>query len=162
MTVMTKRTLLATSAAVTATAVVGGLGTDPLSAGTATWTNHGGSPPPGSSAGLDDALRAHRGRHGPRAGPAGDPAERQSLQRALGANLALNAGWNWLFFRARRPDLALGEVLLLEASTLDLARRAGRSDPLGGQLLWPYAAWVAFATALNAAIARRNRARSAR
>ena len=163
MTAMTKRTLLATSAAVTATAVVGGLGTDPRSRWYRSLEKPRWQPPAWLFGPAWTTLYALIAVGTARAlDRAEDPAERQSLQRALGANLALNAGWNWLFFRARRPDLALGEVLLLEASTLDLARRAGRSDRLGGQLLWPYAAWAAFATALNAAIARSNRTRSAR
>lgn len=163
MTAMTKRTLLATSAAVTATAVVGGLGTDPRSGWYRSLDKPRWQPPAWLFGPAWTTLYALIALGTARAlDGAEDPAERQSLQRALGANLALNAGWNWLFFRARRPDLALVEVLLMEASTLDLARRAARSDRLGGQLLWPYAAWVAFATALNAAIARRNRTRSAR
>ena len=68
----------------------------------------------------------------------------------------LNAGWNWLFFTARRPRWALAEILLLEASTLDLTRRAAKADTPAAAMLVPYAGWVAFATALNAAIARRN------
>ena len=68
----------------------------------------------------------------------------------------LNAGWNWLFFKARRPRWALVEILLLEASTLDLTRRPAKVDPPAAAMLVPYAGWVAFATALNAAIARRN------
>jgi tryptophan-rich sensory protein len=163
MTAMTKRTLLATSAAVTATAVVGALGTDPGSHWYRSLEKPRWQPPAWLFGPAWTTLYALIAVGTARAlDRAEDPAERQSLQRALGANLALNAGWNWLFFRARRPDLALAEVLLMEASTLDLARRATRSDRLGGQLLWPYAAWVAFATALNAAIARRNRTRSAR
>jgi len=46
---------------------------------------------------------------------------------------------------------------VLEASTVDLTRRAARADFATGAMLSPYAGWVAFATALNAAIARRNR-----
>lgn len=152
-----KQSLLATGAAVTATAVVGGLGTDVRSrwylrldkpdwqppgwAFGPAWTTLYGLIAIGSARALDHAS----------------PAERPALWRALGTNLVLNAGWNWLFFKARRPDLALAEVLVLEASSLDLARRAGRADPAAGRLFWPYAAWVAFATALNASIARRNR-----
>ena len=62
--------------------------------------------------------------------------------------MALNAGWCWLFFTAQRPKAALAEILVLEASTLALTRRA--------PAVAPYAAWNGFATALNAAIVRRN------
>jgi tryptophan-rich sensory protein len=68
----------------------------------------------------------------------------------------LNAGWNWLFFKARRPRWALAEILLMEVSTLDLTRRAAHVDRAAERMFIPYAGWVAFATALNASIARRN------
>jgi tryptophan-rich sensory protein len=42
-------------------------------------------------------------------------------------------------------------------STVDLIRRARVVDPAAAALLLPYLGWVAFATALNAEIARRNR-----
>lgn len=154
------RTLLATGAAVTATAVAGSLGTDIRSS----WYRDLDKPswqPPGWVFGpawttLYGLIALGTARAVDRAS---SPADRRALQRSLAANLVLNASWNWLFFRARRPGVALAEVALLEASTLDLARRAGRSDPTAGRLLWPYAGWVAFATALNASIARRNRPR---
>ena len=86
-----------------------------------------------------------------------DPDERRAYATALAANLVLNTGWTWVFFTARKPRWALAEILVLEASTLDLARRARRVDPTSAALLAPYAGWVGFATALTAAIARRNR-----
>ncbi|GGF46726.1 tryptophan-rich sensory protein [Marmoricola endophyticus] len=81
---------------------------------------------------------------------------RRDLERRLWANMALNAGWCWLFFTAHKPRLALAELLLLEASTADLARRCARVDAGAGALLAPYVGWNAFAAALNAEIVRRN------
>ena len=46
------------------------------------------------------------------------------------------------------------------ASTIDLTRRAATVDSAAATVLVPYAGWVAFATALNAAIARRNPGRT--
>ena len=46
------------------------------------------------------------------------------------------------------------------ASTIDLTRRAATVDSPAATMLVPYAGWVAFATALNAAIARRNPGRT--
>ncbi len=66
--------------------------------------------------------------------------------------LVLNMAWTPLFFAGDRYGLALVEILLLLASIgwlLALCRRRVRSAAL---LLLPYAAWVAFATALNASI----------
>jgi tryptophan-rich sensory protein len=152
-----KRTLARTAAAVTVTAVVGGLGTDVRSRWYLTLDKPAWQPPGWAFGPAWTTLYGLIAIGSARALDHASPAERRTLSRALGTNLVLNASWNWLFFRARRPDLALAEVLVLEASSLDLARRAGRADTSAGRLLWPYAAWVAFATALNASIARRNR-----
>lgn len=81
---------------------------------------------------------------------------RRRYARALGVNLGLNVAWSWLFFSAKRPRLPLAEMVLLEASTIDLIRRTGPVDRAGGIMLSPYAAWTGFATALTASIVRRN------
>jgi benzodiazapine receptor len=149
--------LVRTSAAVTATAVVGGLGTKV----TSRWYRHLDKPawqPPGAAFGPAwttlyalMALAAAR-----TLDRLEEPGERRAFATAFGTNLVLNAGWSWLFFTARRPRLALAEILVMEASTLDLTRRAGKADAPAARMLIPYAGWVAFATALNASIARRN------
>jgi len=147
-----------TSAAVAAAAVIGTLGTDVKSS----WYRSLDKPawqPPGTAFGpawttLYTLLALASSRTLDRLE---DPEERRAFATAFGANLALNAGWNWLFFKARRPRWALAEIVVLEASTLDLTRRAARADSTAAAMLAPYAGWVAFATALNAAIAHRNR-----
>jgi benzodiazapine receptor len=149
--------LAQTSAAVAATAVVGGLGTDV----TSRWYRHLDKPawqPPGAAFGpawttLYGLIAVASARTLDRIE---EPAERRAFARALGANLVLNAGWNWLFFKARRPRWALAEILLMEVSTLDLTRRAAKTDAPAAAMLVPYAGWVAFATALNTSIAHRN------
>jgi translocator protein len=85
-----------------------------------------------------------------------DEDERRAYVAALATNLVLNVGWTWLFFTAKRPRWALAEIVALNVSNLDLVRRSGRVDPAAGWLLAPYAAWTAFATALNASIGARN------
>jgi tryptophan-rich sensory protein len=83
--------------------------------------------------------------------------DRHDIERALWLNMGLNAGWCWLFFTAEKPRWALGEILLLQASTLDLVRRAhAAGDDRAALALAPYVGWNAFATALNVAIVRRN------
>lgn len=82
--------------------------------------------------------------------------EAQSFRRALTVNLVLNAGWNAVFWRARRPWLAVATAAALTASSADLARRASQAGPRHRDMLVPYAAWCLFATALNAEAARRN------
>lgn len=149
--------LLRTSAAVAATAVIGSLGTDVQSR----WYRQLDKPtwqPPGAAFGpawttLYGLMALASARTLDRVE---EPEERRAFAAAFGANLVLNAGWTWLFFKAHRPRWALAEIVLLEASTLDLTRRAAKADPHAAAMLVPYAGWVAFATALNAAIARRN------
>jgi benzodiazapine receptor len=146
-----------TSAAVLVTAVIGSLGTDVRS----DWYRSLRKPewqPPGAAFGpawttLYGLMSLSSARVLDRMD---DSRERRAFTAAFGTNLVLNAAWNWLFFTARRPRWALVEIVLLEASTVDLTRRAGRSDTAAGTMLLPYAGWVAFAAALNAAIARRN------
>ncbi len=83
--------------------------------------------------------------------------EGASYERALLADMALNAAWSGLFFRAHAPGAAALASGTLTVSATDLARRAlphGRGKAAG---LAAYALWCGFATALSAAIARRNR-----
>ncbi len=87
----------------------------------------------------------------------GREVEAARYRRALWSNLVLNATWSIVFWRARRPAAAALEAGLLAASSADLARRAVRAGGSAGWALVPYAAWTAFATALTAAIMRRNR-----
>jgi len=149
--------LARTSAAVTATAVIGVLGTDV----TSRWYRHLDKPawqPPGAAFGpawttLYGLMAVASARTLDRLE---EPGDRRAFATAFGANLMLNAGWNWLFFKARRPRWALTEILLMEVSTLDLTRRAAHVDRPAAKMLIPYAGWVAFATALNASIAARN------
>ena len=82
--------------------------------------------------------------------------ERRSYRRALALNLGLNVAWTWIFFTGKKPRWALAEIVLLQASNLDLIRRSARVDQLSAALLVPYAGWTAFATALNAGIVRLN------
>lgn len=71
--------------------------------------------------------------------------------------LVLNAAWTPLFFAAGWYGVALVEiVVLLLAIGVTIAQFWGRSRA-AALLLVPYAAWVAFATCLNAAIWWLNR-----
>ena len=70
--------------------------------------------------------------------------------------LAFNALWSWLFFAWRRGGLALAEVVLLEVLIVATTVAFWRVRPLAGALMVPYALWVAYATALTAAVWRMN------
>ena len=71
------------------------------------------------------------------------------------AQMALNFAWPPLFFRLHWPGVALAIIIaLLIAILAFIARR--RRDRVSALLFVPYAAWVAFASALNAAIVALN------
>jgi tryptophan-rich sensory protein len=70
--------------------------------------------------------------------------------------LALNGAWPWLFFGARRPDLALACVAALFLAILGTIGAFWRVSRGAALLMVPYLAWVGFAAALNHAIWRWN------
>jgi benzodiazapine receptor len=79
------------------------------------------------------------------------PARRAALAW-FGVQLALNAAWSPTFFGLRSLGGGLIVIVaLLVAIAVTIARFAPRSRLAAG-LLTPYLAWVAFATALNAAL----------
>ena len=84
------------------------------------------------------------------------PERRRLALLAFAVQLALNAAWTPVFFV--RPDLLGGLVVVgaLLVMVLWTARLFGALDRISGWLLAPYAAWVAYATLLNAAIWRLN------
>jgi translocator protein len=70
--------------------------------------------------------------------------------------LIVNAAWSWVFFGLHRPGLALVVIVVLELSILGLIVIFRQHSTVASLLLVPYLAWVAFASALNAAIWRLN------
>ncbi len=86
-------------------------------------------------------------------------APSRDRNRALGlwiAQLAANAHWSKSFFGQQRLLAALGDDVALERIVLSYVAAARKVDPLAANMFIPYAAWVAFASVLNAEIARRN------
>jgi benzodiazapine receptor len=71
-------------------------------------------------------------------------------------NALLNVGWSLLFFRLRRPDWALLEVVPLWCSIVAMLIVVQRTSAAGAALLAPYLAWVTFAAVLNRTIVRLN------
>lgn len=70
--------------------------------------------------------------------------------------LLLNFAWSPIFFRLHSPAGALIVVLALLAAIMAFIVLAWPLDVLSAWLFAPYAAWVLFATTLNAAIWRLN------
>jgi tryptophan-rich sensory protein len=64
-------------------------------------------------------------------------------------NSALNALWSFLFFRMRRPDWALADLLPFWLSIAAIVATAYAVRPLAAAFLAVYLAWVTFASWLN-------------
>jgi tryptophan-rich sensory protein len=65
--------------------------------------------------------------------------------------LGLNFLWSPVFFGGHRIDIALALIAVLLASILGFIATAWPRDRVAALLFAPYALWVAFAAALNAA-----------
>jgi len=87
----------------------------------------------------------------------GEDGKARAYMAALGTNLALNAGWSWVFFGQRRLGPAVVTAAALAASSADLTRRAGAADLTYGAALATYPAWCTFAMVMSADIWRLNR-----
>ena len=87
---------------------------------------------------------------------AGKQEDADRFRAAYVANLAINTAWSAVFFRAHWLRTATLVSGALAASAADLARR---SEPLGrgrAAAFGAYAGWCTFATVLGAAITRLN------
>jgi translocator protein len=157
-----KQTLAATSIAVGATSAIGSVASKPRITRWYSGLRKPGYVPPNgvfpvawttlyadiavTSATAIDRLRA-TGRH----------AEARNYIVALAANLILNAGWSWLFFKYQKLAASAIGAAVLAASSADLARRTTAADPRAGAALSPYPLWCAFATLMSGHIWVLNR-----
>jgi benzodiazapine receptor len=158
---MRAKTLVSTVGAVSAAAALGGLASRPAeSAWYARLTKPSFQPPRQAfpivwpllyadiaavSASTLDHLRDH------------DRDQASTYAALLGANLALNAGWTWLFFTRRQLGVSALAAGALTASSADLTRRAIAARGPSGAVLGLYPAWCAFATVLAMRIWQLNR-----
>ncbi len=152
-----KKALLRTGVASAVTAVVGSIGTNPRTRWYRRLRKPGWQPPAQAFPLVWTPLYALIAFGGARALSQGDGQQQKAVERTLAGNLALNATWSAIFFRARSPRWALAEIAALNVSNVMLVRQAMKVDRVAGTVLLPYAAWTLFATALNASIVRRNR-----
>ena len=149
------RSPMATAAvAVATTAALGAAAVDTSSAWYRDLRKPSWQPPAGVFGPVWTTLYASMAYAGATAWREAAPADRRTLALLGGANLALNAGWNVVFFRAHNPAAALATIVALEGTTLGFMAVTVRRSPLAAALLVPYAVWTGYATALNAAIAR--------
>ncbi|MBY8878234.1 TspO/MBR family protein [Actinacidiphila acidipaludis] len=147
----------ACAVAVAATAVAGARAVDPDSVWYLSLAKPPWQPPSWAFGAVWTPLYATVAYAGGRAlGAATERRERAGLAASLAGDLVLNAGWNWLFFGLRSTRAGLAGTVLLDLSNAELVRRTARSDRTAAAVLVPYAAWCAFATALNGSIAARN------
>jgi tryptophan-rich sensory protein len=86
-----------------------------------------------------------------------DGAARTSVVILFGTNALLHLLWSPLFFRLRRPDWALVEVVFLWSSLVALVVGLWPISPFAAKLIVPYLLWVSFAAWLNREIVLRNR-----
>ncbi|MGE0220370.1 TspO/MBR family protein [Mycolicibacterium sp.] len=157
-------TLAATGGAALATAVVGGLASRPDQSGWYQRLRKPGFQPPRQAFPivwpiLYTDIAAVSGSTIDTLTDRGEVAQARAYRRALAANLALNAGWSWIFFNRRRLGTAAVAAAALTASSADLARRAAAADPRAAAVLAPYPLWCAFATVLSTRIWALNRGR---
>lgn len=66
--------------------------------------------------------------------------------------LILNTLWSFLFFGLRSPSLAFYEIILLWIAILITIIKFQKINKTASILLWPYLAWVSFASILNYSI----------
>ena len=159
---MQLRTIMSTTLAVTATAIVGGLASRPAQSAWYQALRKPAYQPPRQAfpivwpilyadvAAMSAATLDDLDRHGQR-------EERRNYVVALVTNLVLNGSWSWLFFNRRKLGASAIAAGALTVSSADLTRRAAavqgkRAAPLG---LYPL--WCAFATALSTHIWILNR-----
>ncbi|KAM4838105.1 translocator protein [Urocitellus parryii] len=73
--------------------------------------------------------------------------------------LALNWAWAPIFFGARQMGWALVDLLLISGAATATTVAWHRVSPPAARLLYPYLAWLAFATTLNYCVWRDNQGR---
>jgi tryptophan-rich sensory protein len=85
-----------------------------------------------------------------------DSPDRTKALALWSAQMATNAAWTPIFFGARKPIVALADLVGQISSTVGYTRSAARVDKPAAALMAPYLGWTAFAGVLNSEIVRRN------
>ena len=87
---------------------------------------------------------------------AADDAARRAVVILFATNAVFHLLWSPLFFKLRRPDWALGEVVFLWASLVALVVGLWPISHMASLLILPCLLWVSFAAYLNLTIVRLN------
>lgn len=87
---------------------------------------------------------------------ADNPPQRQAYTAWLGANLALNAAWPWVFYRRRALVGATMVSAGMTVTAAELVRRTAKENPWRAGALALYPAWGGLATAINGWIAAKR------
>ena len=74
----------------------------------------------------------------------------------FGGHLVVQAAWTPIFFGAEAFGWALADIVATLLTGVAAAIAMGRVSRSAGLLMVPYVAWLAFATALNAAVVALN------
>ncbi len=77
-----------------------------------------------------------------------------------GGQLLLNFLWTPLFFGKHWLGISLMEIVAMDIAVIYTISKFIQIDKLSGQLLFPYLAWISFATVLNFEYWRLNRTKS--
>jgi tryptophan-rich sensory protein len=92
----------------------------------------------------------------PQAAGAHAAAAHWRIALLFGANFCCHLIWSPLFFKLKRPDWALFEVVFLWLSILALVIGLARYSIVASWLVVPYLAWTTFAAWLNWTIVKLN------
>lgn len=68
---------------------------------------------------------------------------------AFSTQMMLSLSWLLLFFRLRRPALALVDICVLWVATVFTAREFARKHHVAAALVLPYLMWVSYAALVN-------------
>ncbi len=82
--------------------------------------------------------------------------KRKTALKFYAAQLVANSLWSILFFGLKNPLLALIEIGVLWVLILITTKKFYQLNKTAGALMFPYLAWVSFATILNFAIVSLN------
>lgn len=86
-----------------------------------------------------------------------DARTRSLLLVLFGINAVLNVAWSGLFFKLRRPDWALAELVVFWLSIVALLIFISGISRTATLLMLPYLLWVTFAGFLNLRMVQLNR-----